>query len=201
MKKQFFLTMAAAAVVMGGGGVILSCGSSENDVKIPEQFRNGDHVLIEHYGGSPVDVTIYGARTSTRSVGETQVCFVTMDREGKEVGFSLEIEQLTPTQTKTTQRTAEGVVVASYICEQDVLAGIRTYAIDEQVEMNLDDANWVKGWWDCVKSNYTMMMDYIRGNGDLNDIKDMNNGLGSTFGILPYITELQVAIAAGIHCL
>jgi hypothetical protein len=124
-----------------------------------------------------------------------QTNFITVaDSGSNQVSFRLDVEQVTPTQTKTTQFTDTGIPVASYVIEGNSMINVTTIG---DIDLMPTDNAFVKKWWACANAHYGLMMGWIHGDNELHDIAGANNGLSN----IPYITETQVALASAIHCI
>lgn len=137
-----------------------------------------------------IDVTIYGVSATTRAVGEVQQLFVTLEKESEEVAFYLKVKQISQTKTETIHCDVEGKPMVSFICENDKVVDIQI------LDGGILATRGLKSWWACTKANYKKMMDIIKSDAELSEIAGANN-----VGAMGPITEVQVGIAAGIHCI
>lgn len=174
---------------------LFSCAKDSLSDQIQKYEKD---VQIHNIGDSGLNLTVSLLSSGSTRSTETETYLLIIEdstANDREYESLVEVKRLPNETTLTTHKTVDGEVLATYVCSEDGQL-IQVDVPEEYVVSAQGIGGWFREWKLCVKSKYQEMMTIIREDAELSRISDANSIISN----LPIITEVEVAVAAGIWC-
>lgn len=198
-KFNIFGILATASVTLAVSVSCTETGGGADDPLIPLDPPGTPMVIptiIENFGDTGVDVAIYDYTLTKPGVGQDHWLRVDFEKENEEISFSLEVEQISATKTRTIHCDAEGNPMVAFVVENGLVTDIEVFD-DEPV-----GSFGIRSWWSCTKNMYRLAKAAVESDKELAYMVLVNDAMANSVpGGIIYRHEVIFGVSAGISCL